>query len=78
MAAKDLMLSNGWAIGFSKDVLMAALERGGEHDRVFDVEFALDAADAAAILREDLFTITDNWKGSEADIRYIEAFVSNF
>lgn len=78
MAAKDLMLNNGWAIGFSKDVLIAALERGGCEDMAFNVAFANDAAEAAAFLRSDIFSLTDDWEGSEADITFIEAFAHRF
>lgn len=78
MAANDLMLPNGWAIGFSKDVLLAALSRGNRDDMVINVSFAGTAAEAAEILRTDLFGLTDDWEGNERDRDFVEAFAHRF
>ena len=79
MAANGLMmLPSGWAIGFSKDVLMAALERGNRGDMAFNVAFAGNAAEAAEMLRTDIFGLTDDWEGSESDRDFVEAFAHKF
>lgn len=79
MAANGLMmLPNGWAIGFSKDVLIAALERGNRGDMAFNVTFADNAAEAAEMLRTDIFGLTDDWEGSEPDRDFVEAFAHKF
>lgn len=73
-------LINGWEIGWSKNVLIASIERGGdtETNAAFNVAFAEDAAEAANFLEEDIDRIARNWKGSEQDLEFIFAFVRRF
>ena len=73
-------LVNGWEIGWSKDVLLAAIERGGdtETNAEFNVEFATDAAEAANFLEEDIDTMTRNWKGNDRDLEFIFNFIKRF
>lgn len=78
MAAKDLMLPNGWAIGFSQDVIVEALERGERSDMALNVSFADSAAEGAEMLRTDFYGLMDDWKGSEQDRLLIAAFMRNF
>lgn len=76
--AKNLML-DGWEIGFSRDVLIAELERGAEElETAFNVSFAYDAAEAAVFLREDLDEIVAGWEGSENGLAFVKAFAEKF
>lgn len=73
-------LVNGWEIGWSRDVLMAAIDRGGdtETNASFNVAFATDAAEAANFLEEDIDKMTRNWKGNERDLEFILTFIVRF
>lgn len=73
-------LIDGWEIGWSQDVLIAAIERGGdtETNAVFNVSFATDAAEAANFLEEDIDTMTRNWKGDDRDLEFIFNFIKRF
>ena len=72
------MMVNGWEIGFSRDVLVAELERAGESDMAFNVDFANDAADAASMLREELDIICSEWKGTENGLKFVRRFAEKF
>jgi hypothetical protein len=74
--ASDLMV-NGWEIGFSRDVLVAELERAGEHDMAFNVDFAIDAADAARMLREESPDYS-GWQGTENGLKFVRRFAEKF
>jgi hypothetical protein len=73
-------LIDGWEIGWSKDVLVASIERGGdtETSAAFNVAFAEDAAEAAAFLEKDIDALARNWKGNDRDLEFIFAFVKRF
>jgi hypothetical protein len=80
MSQKKLPLVDGWEIGWSRDVLIAAIERGGdtETNAAFNVAMAHDAAEAASFLEEDIDRITRNWKGDEQDLEFIYNFIKRF
>lgn len=75
-----LPLVNGWEIGWSRDVLLACIKRGGdtETNAEFNVAFASDAADAANCLEEDIDRIARNWQGTDTDLEFIFNFVRRF
>ena len=75
-----LPLVNGWEIGWSRDVLVAAIERGGDTgtNADFNVSFAVDAVEAAEFLEQDIDKITLNWEGSEQDLEFIYNFIRRF
>jgi hypothetical protein len=75
--ALDLMV-NGWEIGFSRDVLVAELERAGESDMAFNVSFTYDAAEAAAMLKEEFDRIVSDWKGTENGLKFVRRFAEKF
>lgn len=75
--ASNLMM-NGWEIGFSRDVLVAELERAGESDMAFNVDFANSAAEAAMMLREELDPILSDWKGTENGLKFVRRFAEKF
>lgn len=75
-----LHLINGWEIGFSKDVVVASLERGGAGDAAFNVTFAYDAAEAAIFVRDAIekFGFEADWEGSDRDLEFIKAFAYRY
>lgn len=75
--ASNLMV-NGWEIGFSRDVLVAELERAGEFDMAFNVSFSMDAADAAEMLRTEIDPIISQWKGTENGLKFVRRFAEKF
>lgn len=75
--ASNLMV-NGWEIGFSRDVLVAELERAGEYDMAFNVSFVNTAAEAATMLREELDPIIAQWKGTENGLKFVRRFAEKF
>jgi hypothetical protein len=80
MADGKMMLPDGWEIGWSRDVLIASIERGGDTgtNAVFNVSFAEDAAEAANFLEEDIDEMTRNWKGNDRDLEFIYNFIRRF
>lgn len=74
-----LPLIDGWEIGWSRDVLIACLERGNtETNADYNVAFAIDANDAANCLEGDIDLIVRSWKGTEADLEFVCNFVRRF
>lgn len=71
-------MMNGWEIGFSRDVLVAELERAGEYDMAFNISFALDAADGATMLRTEIDPILAQWKGTENGLKFVRRFAEKF
>ena len=80
MAQKKLPLIDGWEIGWSKDVLIACIERGGDTqtNAAFNVSFAMNAAEAANFLEEDIDAITRNWNGNDRDLEFLYNFIRRF
>ena len=78
--ADDRFRVKGWEIGFSRDVLIAALERGdgGDTGLDFDVAMAQDAEEAAYFLREKENPLISCWKGSKEDLDFIIAFMTRY
>lgn len=74
--ASNLMV-NGWEIGFSRDVLVAELERAGEYDMAFNVSFAIDSADAAEMLRAEEIDYS-GWTGTENGLKFVRRFAEKF
>lgn len=74
-----LPLVNGWEIGWSRDVLVAALERGDSATNAsYNVALAYDAKEAAHFLEEDIDAITSHWEGNDTDLEFIFNFVRRF
>lgn len=74
-----LPLINGWEIGWSQDVLVAALERGDSATNAsFNVALAYDAHEAAHYLEKDIDAIASHWEGNDADLEFIFNFVKRF
>lgn len=76
----NLPLVNGWEIGFSKDVVVATLEKGGAGDASFNVAFAYDAAEAAIFVREALeqWDFEEAWGGSPEGLAFVKAFAYRY
>lgn len=74
--ASNLMV-NGWEIGFSRDVLVAELERAGESDAAFNVSFAMNTDDAAQMLRNEDIDYSD-WQGTENGLNFVRRFAEKF
>lgn len=78
--AKQFPLIGGWEIGFSQDVVQAALERGGAGDAAVNVAFAYDAPEAAIFVRDALekWSFEEEWEGTEQDLAFIKAFAYRY
>lgn len=74
-----LPLVNGWEIGWSRDVLVASIERGDTAtNAAFNVALAYDANEAAHYLEKDIDAIARNWEGTDTDLEFIFNFVKRF
>lgn len=75
-----LPLINGWEIGFTQDVVVASLERGGMDDTAIDVDFAEDATEASVVVRDALerYSFEEEWDGSDEDLAFLKTFAYRY
>jgi hypothetical protein len=79
MAQKKFPLIDGWEIGWSKDVLVACLERGGDiTGSDFNVGMSSTAEEAAQYLEQEIDVIDDHWNGNDRDLEFIHNFIKRF